>query len=160
MIKSLAHLQTSSIVLKLPWKIFLLSNELQNLKRETTRRFTHVKKFQNTQRGMITSQRRKRNLIWVRASSLQDIEQYKKENWCYNCGEQGHISWAYLKHKVAPQATKIHHPIQKANEASCLCFAWGKVRHSLILLDPSSWLASSYQLSLLKSWGFKPKRWE
>ena len=70
--------------------------------------------------------------------STEEIERYKKENWCYKCGDQGHISCACSKRKVPPQAKKIHHPFKEAKEASRLCFAWGKVRdiHSLILFDP------------------------
>ena len=67
--------------------------------------------------------------------SIEEIECYKKENLCYKCGDQGHISRACPKRKkVPPQAKKIHHPFKEAEEASLLCFAWGKVRdiHSLI----------------------------
>ena len=70
--------------------------------------------------------------------STEDIKRYKKENWCYKCGDPGHISRACPKRKVPPQAKKIHRPFKEAEEASRLCFAWGKVRdiHSLILFDP------------------------
>ena len=41
--------------------------------------------------------------------SIKEIERYKKENRCYKCGDQGHISCACPKCKVPPQAKKIHH---------------------------------------------------
>ena len=60
--------------------------------------------------------------------STEDIECYKKGNRCHKCGDQGHISRACPKRKVPLQAKKIHHPFKEAEEASRLCFAWGKVR--------------------------------
>ena len=96
--------------------------------------------------------------------STEDMQRYRKENRCYKCGEQGHISRACPKRqppKVTPQATKILYPNQAAQEACQLCFAWGNVRDisALILFDPGS-THNFISKSLLKGWGFKPKRWE
>ena len=72
------------------------------------------------------------------------MEQYRKDNKCFKCGEQGHVSRVCPKrHKCAnnPRATLV-----KAQEKDCqskgssLSYAWDKVQEhdALILFDPRS----------------------
>ena len=72
------------------------------------------------------------------------MEQYRKDNKCFKCGEQGHVYRVCLKRyeqKRNPRATLV-----KALDEDChhrrssLSYAWGKVREhdALILFDPGS----------------------
>ena len=73
----------------------------------------------------------------------EDMESYRKENKCFKCGEKGH-SYRACPEKAAkkdnPQASMVHTKPMINQDASRLCYAWGKVRDqdSLILFDPGS----------------------
>ena len=69
--------------------------------------------------------------------SPKEMECYRKENRCYKCGEQGHASRACplrIAKNDKPQASKIatqDNIIE--DDASCPCYAWGKVRDQIVL---------------------------
>ena len=67
---------------------------------------------------------------------------YRKENWCFRCGEQGHNYRNYPKKtQGTPQVAHIlsNHD-DEVPSSSQLLYTWGRVRDqsAFILLDPSS----------------------
>ena len=73
----------------------------------------------------------------------EEMESYRKENKCFKCGEKGHSYRACPKKaakKDNPQVSMVHTEPMINQDASRLCYAWGKVRDqdSLILFDPGS----------------------
>ena len=75
--------------------------------------------------------------------SPKEMVSYHKENICFKCGEKGHSYRACPKKtakKENPQASMVHTEPMCNQDASRLCYAWGKVcdQDSLILFDPRS----------------------
>ena len=73
----------------------------------------------------------------------EEMESYRKENKCFKCGQKGH-SYRTCPKRTAKkdnlQASMVHTKPMCNQDASRLCYAWGKVRDqdSLILFDPGS----------------------
>ena len=73
----------------------------------------------------------------------EEMERYCKENKCFKCGEKGHSYHTCPKRTAKKdnlQASMVHTEPMFNQDASRLCYAWGKVRDqdSLILFDPGS----------------------
>ena len=70
------------------------------------------------------------------------LEQYRKDNKCFKCREQGHVSRMCPKHHE--RSSNCRPTLVKALKEDCkgrnlsLSYAWGKVREhdALILFDP------------------------
>ncbi|MCO5608484.1 hypothetical protein L7F22_062694 [Adiantum nelumboides] len=76
--------------------------------------------------------------------SFEEIERYRKDNKCFKCGEQGHVSHVCPKrseHNEHPRVTTVEALQEDGHcKGSPLSYAWGKVREhdALILYDPGS----------------------
>ena len=76
--------------------------------------------------------------------SLEKMEQYLKDNKCFKCGEQGHVSCVPPTKKQGngtPKASAIEVLKEEKNSKEAnLLYAWGKVREldNFILFDPGS----------------------
>ena len=74
----------------------------------------------------------------------EELERYRKDNKCFKCGEQGHVSRVCPKkgeRNDPPRATMVEAQKEDGHcKGSKLSYAWGKVREhdALILFDPGS----------------------
>ena len=73
----------------------------------------------------------------------EEMKSYRKENKCFKCGEKGHSYCTCPKRTTKKdnlQASMVHTKPMCNEDASCLCYAWGKVRDQdiLILFDLGS----------------------
>ena len=74
----------------------------------------------------------------------EEMESYRKENKCFKYGEKGHSYRTCPPKRMAKkdnlQASMVHTEPMFNQDASHLCYAWGKVhdQDSLILFDPGS----------------------
>lgn len=75
--------------------------------------------------------------------TAEKLNQLCKENKCFRCKQEGHMSKECPSKKTkqeSPMVTHVQTHQEMAGQATQLCFAWGKVRdqNSLILFDPGS----------------------
>ncbi|MCO5606653.1 hypothetical protein L7F22_060841 [Adiantum nelumboides] len=74
----------------------------------------------------------------------KELERYRKENKCFNCGEQGHYYRSCPQRNTRneqPRASMFEAPKEDVHcKGSPLSYAWGKVREhdAFILFDPGS----------------------
>ncbi|MCO5601712.1 hypothetical protein L7F22_055835 [Adiantum nelumboides] len=76
--------------------------------------------------------------------SPEEMERYRKENRCFQCGTTGHTyrecPQRNTKHETPKVSNVITPSFDDSQEANELCYAWGKIQdqHALILMDPGS----------------------
>ena len=76
--------------------------------------------------------------------SNEELQSYRKDNKCFNCGEQGHVYRTCPKKKprnAPPRVSMVEAPKEDGHHKdSPLAYAWGKLRDqdALFLFDPGS----------------------
>ena len=89
------------------------------------------------------TKKKKRPYNGSNRKTAEELNQLRKENKCFRCKQEGHMSKDCPTKKTkqeSPMVTHVQTHQEMASKATQLCFAWGKVRdqNSLILFDPGS----------------------